>query len=280
MSSPARPVTRLDKSDVLDGLFSAWDALAELVDGLTEEQWLAQTPLPGWQVRDVLAHIIGTESMLRGMDSPEADVDVSTLKHVRNDVGVMNERWVRRLRTVSFDELTQQFRETTAARRAQLQTLRAVDWDAITVTPAGPDSYGRFMRVRVFDCWMHEHDIRDALHRPAGDPATTAARLALDEMAASMGFVVGKLGRAPDGSRVRLALTGPLRRTIKVAVDGRGRVVEEFDAEPTVTITLDGLLFTRLAGGRTAAARHADAIDVSGDEAVGRRIVDHLNYVI
>ena len=30
-------------------------------------------------------------------------------------------------------------------------------------TPAGKDTYGRFMQIRVFDCWLHEQDIRDAL---------------------------------------------------------------------------------------------------------------------
>ena len=78
---------------------------------------------------------------------------------------------------------------------------------------------------------------------------------------------------------MRLELTGPLARTINVAVDGRAKVVEDFgDAEPTVTITLDGLLFTRLAGGREPVDH--GAISYGGDEAVGRRIVEHLNYVI
>ena len=46
------------------------------------------------------------------------------------------------------------------------------------------------------------------------------------------------------------------------------------------TIALDGMLFTRLAGGRTTPAQHPDAVVYGGDEAVGRRVVDHLNYVI
>ena len=73
-------------------------------------------------------------------------------------------------------------------------------------------------------------------------------------------------------------MTGPLARTINVAVDGRAKVVDEFDGEPTATITLDGLLFTRLAGGRKAVDH--DAITYGGDEAVGKRVVEHLNYVI
>ncbi|HVQ53387.1 MAG TPA: maleylpyruvate isomerase family mycothiol-dependent enzyme [Mycobacterium sp.] len=276
----ARPVTTLDKTAVLEGLFGSWDEIEKVIDELSDDQWQAQTPLPGWNVRDVLAHVIGTESMLPGAATPEADVDVSTLEHVRNDIGVLNERWVRKLRGVSAADMLEKFRATTDQRREALSAMSDEDWNQITATPAGPDTYGRFMRVRAFDCWMHEHDIRDALDRHADNPAGETSRLALDEMAASMGFVVGKLGGAPDGSRVAIELTGPLQRTINVDVRGRARVVDEFDADPTSIITLDGLLFARLAGGRTTPARHPDAVVYGGDEAVGRRVVEHLNYVI
>lgn len=283
MSSPSRPVTRLDKSDVLSGLFASWDAIDQVVAGLSDAQWSQPTTLPGWTVRDVVAHVLGTESMLQGAGTPDEDVDVSTLKHVRNDIGMLNERWVRKLRGLTPADLSDRFRATIIKRREALSALGAAKWDELTATPAGPDSYGRFMRIRIFDCWMHEHDIREAIDRHAEDVELVGpdSRLALDEMAASMGFVVGKLGGAPDGSRVRLALTGPLSRSINVVVDGRARVVDDFDdLEPTATITLDGLLFARLAGGRTTVGRHSDAISYQGDEAVGRRVVEHLNYVI
>jgi uncharacterized protein (TIGR03083 family) len=274
-----RPVTVLDKSDVLAGLFAVWYEIDTVLAGLADEQWQAQTPLPGWTVHDVTAHLIGTESMLQGVATPDADIDISTLKHVRNDVGAMNERWVRKLRGVSPAELLDRFRATTAQRREELTAIGEDAWNQVTATPAGPDTYGRFMRARDFDCWMHLQDIRDALAEPADDPTGPAARLALDEMTASMGFVVGKLGGAPDGSRVAIVLTGSLGRTINVAVEDRGRVVDDFGGEePTATITLDGLLFTRLAGGRTTVDH--GAITYGGDEAVGRRIVEHLNYVI
>jgi len=278
VNSPSRPLTRLDKSDVLSGLFASWDAIDEIVDDLPDSQWSASTALPGWTVHDVVAHVIGTESRLQGVATPEADIDVSTLEHVRNDIGVLNERWVRKLRSLSHAELLERFRTTTAARREVLTAMGEDQWHEVTATPAGPDSYGRFMRVRTFDCFMHEHDVRDAVGESEAVLSGPDARLALDEMAASMGFVVGKLGKAPDGSRIRFELTGPLARTINVAVDGRAKVVDDFDGEPTTTIALDGLLFTRLAGGRTAVDH--DAVTYGGDEAVGKRIVEHLNYVI
>ena len=91
-------MTQLDKSDVLSGLFASWDAIDRVIGDLPDAQWSQPTSLPGWNVHDVVAHVIGTESMLQGAGTPEADIDVSTLKHVRNDIGVLNERWVRKLR--------------------------------------------------------------------------------------------------------------------------------------------------------------------------------------
>jgi uncharacterized protein (TIGR03083 family) len=267
----------------LAGLFAVWGEIDTLLAGLPHEQWQAQSPLPGWTVHDVTSHLIGTESMLQGIATPEADVDVSTLKHVRNDIGVMNERWVRKLRGVSMTDMLEKFRAATGNRREALTGMGDDDWNQITATPAGPDTYGRFMRVRDFDSWMHLHDIRDALDRPAAeaDLGGPSSRLAFDEMAASMGFVVGKLGGAPDGSRVAIELTGPLQRNIYVDVAGRGRVVQDFGGqEPTSTISLDGLLFSRLAGGRTTVAQHPDAVRYGGDEEIGKRVVEHLNYVI
>src|ERR1700757_4280625 len=210
MSSPARPVTELDKSDVLSGLFGTWDSLDRLLAGLSEEQRQTPTPLPGWSVHNVVAHIIGTESVLHGISTPDADIDVSTLAHVRNTVGLANECWVRHLNAESGADLLRRFRTLTADRRKRLTDMSVDDWNAPTLTPVGPDSYGRFMRVRVFDCWMHEHDIRDARGEPTPDPALPgpAARLTLDGMVTSMGYVGGKLGKAPDGSRVAIELTG------------------------------------------------------------------------
>jgi uncharacterized protein (TIGR03083 family) len=280
MGSPARPVTELDKPDVLTGLFDTWDSLDRLLTGLSEQQWQTPTPLPGWSVHNVVAHIIGTESVLHGIGTPDADIDVSTLAHVRNDVGVANECWVRHLGAESGADLHQRFHTLTADRRKRLTDMSVDDWNAPTLTPVGPDSFGRFMRIRVFDCWMHEQDIRDALGKPVADAelAGPAARLTLDEMATSMGFVVGKLGKAPDGSRVAIELTGPLARTIRVVVDGRAKLVEDFGGQqPTATIRVDGVLFTRLTGGR---AHNAGDVELSGDRAVAERIVEHLNYTI
>lgn len=281
MSSSERPRTVLDKDEVLEAVFASWDAIDSLLAGLTPQQWQTMTALPGWTVHDVVSHMVGTERLLDGQPVPESGS--AKPDHVRNDIGALNERWVEHLREESPESMLANFREITARRKTVLTALSPQEWNAVTLTPAGPDSYGRFMRVRAFDCWFHEHDIRDALGLPADESSYSGpdARLALDEMESSMGFVMAKKGGAPDGSRVEVTLTGPLARTIRVAVDGRAAVVSDFGAEqPTATVTLDGRQFVRLAGGRPVLDDVSQTVEYGGDEAVGTRIVENLAYMI
>jgi uncharacterized protein (TIGR03083 family) len=274
-------VTQLDKREVLDGLFGCWDEIDELLAGLSDEQWDAQTDLPGWRVHDVVSHLIGTESFLAGVPAPTPDCDVSQLPHVHNEVGVLNECWVRHLHDEPPSAMLEKFRIVTGERRKALMAIDDDVWNQTSVTPVGPDTYGRFMRVRTFDCWMHEHDIRNAVGVWASDAvlAGAPAQEALAEITATLGYVVGKLGGAPDGSRVEFELTGPLQRTLRVAVDGRARVVDKFDGDPTTTIGLDAVLFTRVAGGRTTAAENMNAIEITGDADLGRQVVERLRFV-
>jgi len=278
-----RPLTKLDKSDVLSGLFAVWDDIDALLDGLPEADWQAASGVPAWDVKALVSHIIGTESFLTGIAPPELDVDVKALDHVRNDIGALNECWVRHLSAEPGSAILERFRDVTKGRREALRAMSDDEWNAPTLTPVGPESYGRFMRVRVFDCWMHEQDIRVGLKRPSSDAEldSRAARQSLDEIAGSMAFVVGKLSGAPDGSRVLFDLTGPLARSIRVAVDGRAQVVDDFGGqEPTATIRLDALQFTRLAGGRPMCPARAQDVELGGDKEVAARIVERLNFVI
>lgn len=278
-----RPVTLLDKSDVLTGLFAVWDDLDALLDRLSEADWQKPSALAGWDVKAVVSHIIGTESFLQGVSPPEPDIDVKALDHVRNDIGVMNECWVRHLSAESGTQVLAKFREITGQRRKVLQDMSDDEWNAVSFTPAGPDSYGRFMRIRVFDCWMHEQDIRIGLQRPSSDEELQgpALRLSLDEVETSMGFVVGKLAKAPEGSRVLFDLTGAAAREIRVSVDGRAQLVADFGgAEPTATIRVDALQFTRLAGGRPLCPARSQNVELDGDRDVAGRIVERINFVI
>lgn len=264
-------------------LGEVWDSLIELGTGLGDAEWGLSTPCPGWSVAAQYAHMIGTESMLLGRPAPE--VEAGTPEHVRNQIGGFNEVWVVALSGRPRTEVLGLFEEVVTERKRALASMTEEDFSAESWTPVGQADYRRFMQIRVFDCWVHEQDIRDALGRP-GHETGPAAEQSLDEIVRAAGYVVGKKAGAPAGSSVRLELTGPLRRRIDVAVaDGRARVVDGIDGDPTVTLTLSSTAFARLACGRIAPAAVLDdgqmgGIRSAGDEALGRRVVENLAFTI
>lgn len=274
--------SQIPKDRTVDALDEVWASIRDLVGSLGEDAWATATCLPGWDVRAVVAHVLGTELMLMG-ESPsigfDREVDGADAPHVLNDIGAMNEGWVRTLSAVPTVELLETFDRVTAARMAALRAMSQSDWDAESLTPAGRDSFGRFMQIRVMDCWFHEQDVRETLDRP-GHEGGSAVEVTLDEVATAMGFVVGKRAAAPTGSRVRFELTGASGRVIDVEVGDRAQVVDQLSGEPTVTITMPAVPFTRLCGGRRS-RRSVDAqISVTGHEPLGDRVVDHLAYTI
>lgn len=256
--------------------FAVIDALLADLDG---DAWFTPTTLPGWTVKDIVAHLIGTESMLAGVATPHVDIDVHAFGHVRNEIGAFNEHWVESLRGTPGAEVLTRYRDIVARRGERLSAMTQADFDAPADTPVGPASYGRFMRIRAFDCWLHELDLRDALGTP-GDEGGPRGHLGSAEIFGAVPFVVGKLGKAPEGSRITLTLSGPLARTLHIEVHGRAAAVPELSGPATTTIAMDSGLFVRLAGGRVRAFDRLDEIDLGGDTAVGHRIVENLAFTI
>ncbi|MFD9549385.1 maleylpyruvate isomerase N-terminal domain-containing protein [Nocardia salmonicida] len=273
------------REQLTDLLAEQWEAIALLVADLDEKAWRRTSPLPGWTLFDVVAHVVGSESWLLGETPPPHDPlrpkdDVRTLPHVRNEVAVLNEIWVDRLRPLSGKRLLALFDETTERRRAALAAMDDEAWQASTVSPVGQVPYGRFMRVRLFDCWMHELDLADGIGRSVPEGGARA-ETAFAELTIGLGRAVVKGAKAPDGSLITLDLTGPVTRQVHLSVDGgRGTVLDEISGEPTTLLRLDSGLFARLRGGRTTADRHPGEVVVEGDTALGERLVRNLAFTI
>ncbi len=277
-----------DKTHITNLLEAQWQAISQLCADLAD--WDAPTQCPGWSVKDNVSHIIGTERMLLGDSLPEIDIDTESEKyaHVKNDIAKANEKWIEERRGRSGPEVLAEFNEVTARRIKVLREMSQEDFDAPSWTPAGQDTYGRFMQIRLYDSWAHEQDIRQAIGQ-TGHLSGAVVDEALSEVCKAMGFVVGKLGGAPPDSRVEIRLTGQTPATIRVERIGdgaRSSVVDEFsEGEATVTITLDFELFMRLTAGRVDNAEAMNSAvaagnaSIEGDVEAGERIAHHLAYL-
>jgi uncharacterized protein (TIGR03083 family) len=268
-------VTTIDRDRIVAVLDEQFDAILALTGDLDDGDWDRPTACPGWSVKDNVSHVVGTESMLLGRDNPEVDLP-DELAHVRNDIGRFNEAWVQWYRPRPPADVVADLRQVIDERRRALAGMDQAAFDQESFTPAGPDTYGRFMRIRVMDMWTHEQDIREAVGRP-GHLDGRAPATALDEVSAALGYVVGKKAAAPAGSTVRIELTGPLARRIDIEVGDRARVVDALAGEPTTTLTVPGDHFMRLVGGRGA---DPGGVTVEGDATLGEAVVANLAYMI
>lgn len=270
----------VEKGPIVELLRSQFKSLDFLGSSLAPKEWHTSASLPGWVVFDVYAHIIGTESMLEGYELPYTKTDVASFSYVNNEAGVFNETWVESLSHLEPPAMLDRFRRVTASRMRTLDAMTQHEFEAKTDTPVGRAPYWRFMQMRVFDCWMHEQDIREGLGRP-GHESGPCARAAVDEVERALGYIIGKKAKAVDGESVTIELTGPVKRTIRVAVGERAEVVDELPGPSTATISMSSNLFMRLAGGRGSnLSSRLGAIDFEGDLDLAERVVTNLAFTL
>jgi uncharacterized protein (TIGR03083 family) len=264
---------------VIELLERSWASIATLLRDLDDGDWDRPTELPGWSVRDVVSHMIGTERMLLGDPAPDAPSDVGD--HVRNPIGEFNEAWVAARRSAPGAQVRDEFEQVTARRLEELRALPTEGWDEVGFTPEGQGPYRRFMEIRVFDCWEHEQDIRRALDRP-GHLDGPVAEHSLGEVASKLGYIVAKKAAAQDGTTAVFDVHGPTTMVLPVLVEGRARLLDHAPDDPTVVIRLDTEAFNALACGRWPAQEvlAAERARITGDVELGRRVLDNMTFVI
>jgi len=277
---PLNPAPPEDLLGLADGYAQTVQAVLDLGQSLRPGDLDLSTDCPGWTVFDQIAHIAGTEAMVAGAEVPA--VDVSGLAHVRHDFGALMERYVQVRRGRHIAEVLDELRGLLAERLAFYR-----DPSTTAQTPAaGP--FGRstvieLLRVRIFDIWTHEQDIREALGRP-GDLDTVGAAVAVDSLFSALPRLVARTAAVPPGTAVILDLTGPVVGRAGVRVeerDGRPLGVPLFTGEPedhadaaTTTLTMSTHTACRLAAGRRSPEDLH--VTVAGDPAVAARVLAAL----
>ncbi len=270
----------MSNQQVVDLMERVWRSIDSLCLPLTEAQWKTPTDCPGWSVQDQVSHLVGAESQILG--NPRPDHTPKETGHVRNDVGQSNEVVVDYRRSWPGQKVLEEFREVTARRLGLLRDMTDEEFAAETQTPLGPGTITEFLRIRIFDAWVHEQDMRRALDMP-GELEGPVAVHSVGRVARAMPFVVARKAQAPDGVTVVFDVTGPAGLLIPVGVaGGRGSELDSEPPTPTVRITTDAETFACLGCGRWDAneALGSGRVAVTGDTALGESIVKQMNIMI
>ena len=264
-------------SEQLSGYVDVWweavNDFTVLLEKVPVEAWGTPTDLPGWDVHAVAAHTGHLESLLAGHDHD--DVEIGDAPHARGVMGQFTEQGVVARRGRTPDELINEIRSSSTARHTSL--LAAPPTDPAAPAPGLFGAIGwstrTLLRNRPLDVWMHEQDVRRALGMPGGMDGP-AARHSAGYLAESLGYVLAKRLKAEPGTTALLEVEGHEPVAAGVTDEGRGQLLAEAPAKPTVSLRTDRESFIVLAGGRRRPP--ADRVEIIGDEALGQQILDHL----
>jgi len=260
-----------DRDRLVDAMIDSYSNAGEFFSTLSDEDFEVQSLCPDWTARGVLVHLAGVESMLAGWMPDSAD-DTIPFAKVAEFMGSAE--------SMSNAELLDAYRAVCAIRAEELAGVTQADIDRPSMTPVGPQTYGRFMAIRAFDFWVHERDVRMPLARP-GDDGGAVAELALEEVHLSLGYIVGKKIGLPDQHSITFHLNGPLQKDLHVNVDGRAAVVESLDS-PDVEVDCHSTSFIMMACGRIDPQVEIDAGRVSwrGNAEYGERAARNLAFTM
>lgn len=249
------------------------EAISQLVSPLAEGEWNRATPCPGWSVRDIVSHVIGLDCEMLGDPRPIHTLP-RDLYHVQTEGQRYMEMQVDVRRHHTAPEMTSELEYTIIRRSRQLRNESRDPSTKIRGPLGSEQTLELAMRMRAFDVWVHEQDLRTTLREP-GNLDSPGAHVARDLLLQGLPKVVAKLAGAPANSAVVFDVSGPVEflRTVRVDADGKGTVDNAPSLGPLVTIGLDWETYFRLACGRVTYAAVADRIKAEGDQELAEAIL-------
>jgi uncharacterized protein (TIGR03083 family) len=142
---------KLTRTETIKGMLDEYEAFADLVGSLTDDEWHATSRCAGWEVRDVAGHVIGlAEDVAAGVPgSRNADEEAASIR-VKSPV-----------------DAARGLRDTLEQLRVLGAALDSDDAWA-SPSPAGM-SIGDGVRVLWYDTFVHADDIRAATGKATAD---------------------------------------------------------------------------------------------------------------
>ena len=195
--------------DLLQALQVERRSLLAILGSLTPEDWVRETPCPGWTVHDLVLHLLGDDfvvlSILR--DGHTAPLPAESDESLAGMIDQLNGDWIRaaggRLSPRMLRGLLVWAGEETH------RFFAGVDFEApspMGVSWAGhpPSPHGLEVAREYTERWLHQQQLRQAVgHGPLADPVLT--RVLLQSLAHCLPVAYSSVD-GPAESTVKLAI--------------------------------------------------------------------------
>lgn len=260
------------RQHLIDTTEACFAEISDLCADLSDDEWKVQSLCPDWTTRQAIGHAVGVEDVISGWAISTENIPPFQKMLALTDASA----------GMSSFEFGARVGEIFDARRSDLAALSDEDVERPSWTPVGVQSYGGFLAIRIFDMWVHVRDCTIPLGHPTDDSGP-AAEITLDQVAGSIGYIMGKKVGLPDGMSLRADITGPVQRQIAVVVEGRAKAVDPATlAAPDVVLTADSTTFIMLACGRIDPQSKIDdgSISWGGDAHWGEHAARNLRFTM
>jgi uncharacterized protein (TIGR03083 family) len=228
-------VPALEHDEAMAVAATEYDRVLEVVDGLAADDWGKDTDCTGWDVKDVVSHLLGF--MKANADPAEAGRQFATSVRTAQEQGILRLDAQTALHVAEHAHLTpaqlasalhEWAGRALAGRSATTAEERAATFS--TGLPGEADWTRGYLMDVIFtrDLWMHRVDICRAIRRPMVLTPEHDARIVAD--------VVADWARR-HGRPFTLQLDGPAGGVFTAGQDGPG-------------IRLDAVEFCRILSGR------------------------------
>ncbi len=187
--------------ELLGDLRDEHDALDAVVAGISDADWDAPTPSPGWTVRDQIGHLTFFDgSATVAITAP--DEFNASLDELLNGDGTLDDATLyRHLSAGNLIDRWRSNRSTLLAAAATLDERDRVPW-------YGPSMGAKsFVTARLMETWAHGQDVVDTsgASRPVTDRLAHIVRLGF----ITRGWTYMNRGEELPGGDIRLELTAP-----------------------------------------------------------------------
>ncbi len=162
--APREKVCLVDPVDVVVAALAAQQAeLTELLADLAPERWSSPTRCEGWDVADVVIHLIQTNEMAVGSAHGVYEATVARLADGLAASGSVDEgaaRMVARARGATPAELVRQW---TLGAAELVEALNGIDLSTRVTWVAGQLSARTLATTRIAETWIHAGDVAGAV---------------------------------------------------------------------------------------------------------------------
>ncbi|WP_281616466.1 maleylpyruvate isomerase N-terminal domain-containing protein [Flammeovirga sp. SubArs3] len=258
------------------------EKLFELLDGLSEEEWLAQTVAKKWVVKDVVAHLydgnIRTLSGLRDGHKPEPPV-IESYQDLLDFLNQLNADWVLAMKRVSPQMLVEFLKHTS---RPFCEYYASLDLNAkaeFSVAWAGEMESKNWMHIarEYTEKFLHQQQIRDAV----GKQGIINEEFFVPFLEVCMYALPHTLRETSttSGHSIQLSITGEINKDWYVVFDGQKWNLTLTPKDIVTIIEIDAYASWKLFSKSLRPVDLEEKISITGNKDLGKVAIEMVSFM-